>query len=86
VTVAPTEGSTLGTWCPESVDKISASSRRVFSFWALLTMHFHLDIWFQQNVRVFDGGVLPAHSLLELINNQWMSWVACRSGTVREVD
>ncbi|XP_071679441.1 uncharacterized protein [Lolium perenne] len=39
VTVASTEGSTLGTGLPESVDRIPASSHSVFSFWALLTMH-----------------------------------------------
>jgi hypothetical protein len=77
------EGSTLGAGWSESVDRIPASSHRVCSFWELLTMH---SIWFQRNVRVFDGDVLPTHSLLELINCQWLSWVACRSGTVREVD
>ncbi|KAM0861134.1 hypothetical protein ACQ4PT_046070 [Festuca glaucescens] len=80
LSASPTESSVLLDWWSDVADRIPTPLRRYFCSFALLTMR---SIWLQRNARVFGGDIIPAHSLLEIIDSEWRYWILCRSRPVR---
>jgi hypothetical protein len=44
------------------------------------------SIWLQRNAGIFDRVDMPAHTLLEVVDSEWLAWQMCRRGSLREIE
>ncbi|KAM0917213.1 hypothetical protein ACQ4PT_009646 [Festuca glaucescens] len=80
---APHADSILADWWPAAEQQLRARDRRRFNSLVLLVSR---SLWLQRNARVFDRDEMPAHTLLEIVDSEWLAWLRCRRGTLREIE
>ncbi|KAM0921177.1 hypothetical protein ACQ4PT_007069 [Festuca glaucescens] len=81
--LAPLADSAIVDWWPDAEQRLQAKDRKSFNSMVLLVSR---SIWLQRNARVFDRDDMPAHTLLELVDSEWLAWQRCRCGSLREID
>jgi hypothetical protein len=76
--LTPAKDNTISDGWPSSESRIRVKDRRRFNSLVLLVAR---SLWLQHNARVFDRDEVPAHTLLELLDSEWLAWLRCRRGT-----
>jgi hypothetical protein len=63
--------SALVDWWPDAEQRLRARDRCSFKSMVLLVSR---SLWLQRNARVFDRDEMPAHTLLEIVDSEWLAW------------
>jgi hypothetical protein len=81
--LTPLADSVIIDWWPDAEQRLQPKERKSFNSLVLLVTR---SIWLQRNARIFDRADMPAHTLLGVVDSEWLSWQRCRRGSLREIE
>jgi hypothetical protein len=81
--IVPSDRAELGEWWTLAVSRFASSLRKAANSLILLVVR---SIWLERNARVFNQKYTPAQVSLRLVLDEWEAWMACRRGSLREIE
>jgi hypothetical protein len=81
--IVPSDRAEFGEWWPLAISRFASSHRKATNFLILLVVR---SIWLERNAWVFNQTYTPAQVSLRLVLDEWEAWMACRRGSLREIE
>jgi hypothetical protein len=78
----PTAQRTLALWWPDAVQALSRRRAKEANSLVMLTL---CRLWLERNVRVFDRCASTVATVSSSIREEWVLWLSCRRGPVRDI-
>jgi hypothetical protein len=83
LTVVPALNSGINDWWLLAAARVPRTQRKQLNSLVILAL---CALWLERNDRVFQGNSLQASATLNKILDEWGSWMACRGGTLGDID